>query len=293
MKAKYLTAITLRGFDCEEPRPHITTPEVLRPGQLFGLVLKKFRRNWVDYGWWITLKKSLGRTVLFPFFERTVYRIYRAELHSIQVPEVDPPAGFEFRLLGPGDDALIQQIENQAEWLAGTLKLKISGRDMCLVALNGSEVIGFNLIAVGGVYIPLLHATRKFRTGHAWSEHLAVRADYRRKGIASCLKYRIFGELRRCGVKRLYGGSRHTNLPALELARKLGSVEIADVEYLRIFTIRAWRYHRVRRLLQDNSGFQPKTTGIAVESYLKFRRGRIAQFPGECPNPQGAVARSA
>src|SRR5215813_12861462 len=36
----------------------------------FGLVLKKFRRNWLDYGWWITLKRTLAGTVLFPFFER-------------------------------------------------------------------------------------------------------------------------------------------------------------------------------------------------------------------------------
>jgi len=215
----------------------------------------------LDYGWWITLKRTLAGTVLFPFFERTVYRIFRTELHSIRVPEKDPPAGFEFRLLRPDDDSLIQQIENQAEWLAGTLKLRMSGRDACVVALHGSEVVGFNLIAFGGVYIPLLHATRKFRSGNAWSEHLAVRADYRRKGIASSLKYRISGELRQCGVKRLYGGSRHTNLPALELARKLGCVEIAEVEYVRIFTIRTWRCHRVRRLmLPDNSGFQPKMT---------------------------------
>src|SRR5262249_47789303 len=125
----------------------------------FGLVLKKFRRNWLDYGWWITLKRTLAGTVLFPFFERTVYRIFRTELHSVRVPEKDPPAGFEFRLLRPDDDSLIQQIENQAEWLAGTLKLRMSGRDACVVALHGSEVVGFNLIAFGGVYIPLLHAT--------------------------------------------------------------------------------------------------------------------------------------
>jgi len=170
-------------------------------------------------------------------------------LNRIRNAETESPTGFEFGLLRPDDDRYIRQIESQAEGLAGRLKAKLEGNGACLAALYGDKVAGFNLIAFGEVFIPLVHLKRRFRAEDAWSEHLAVRNEFRRQGIASALRYRIFEELREIGVKKLYGGTLRSNQPALDLARKLGFVDLADVTYSRVFNRRKWQYHRVGRLV--------------------------------------------
>ena len=194
-------------------------------------------------------KKSVAYTLFFPFYERNLYRIYRADLNRIRHLEAESPTGFEFALLRPDDDRYIRQIESQAEWLAGRLKAKLEGNGACLAALHGDQVAGFNLIAFGEVFIPLVRLKRRFRAGEAWSEHLAVRNEFRRQGIASALRHRIFEQLREIGVKKLYGGTLRSNEPALDLARKLGFVDVADVAYSRVFNRRKWQYHRVGRLV--------------------------------------------
>jgi len=99
--------------------------------------------------------------------------------------------------LSENDDDLIQQVENMAEWLKGTLKLKLSVKDLCIVVLDKKKVIGFNLISFGSVFIPLLNKTKKLKNYTAWSEHIAINKDYRQSGLGSLLRYRIFQSLRK------------------------------------------------------------------------------------------------
>jgi GNAT superfamily N-acetyltransferase len=154
--------------------------------------------------------------------------------------------GLIFKTLGAGDEAEIAQIENLAEWLRGSLRKEIAAGAMCLVALQNEKVVGSNLIAFGDVLIPLINLQRTFRKSEAWSEHIAVHRDCRRRGIASKLRYRAFEELRKRGIKRVYAGALRHNVVSLQSARKVGHREFVDVRYLRLLGIETWRYKRVK-----------------------------------------------
>ncbi len=134
-----------------------------------------------------------------------------------------------------------------AEWMRGELVDKIASGSLCLVILDENKVAGFNLITFGGVFIPLIKLKRVFHQHDAWSEHIAVHKNYRRRGLATQLRYRIFDELRRRGYKKLYGGTLVSNKPSLKLAHKLGFKEIADIRYLKILDSKSWRFNRIRR----------------------------------------------
>ena len=61
------------------------------------------------------------------------------------------------------------------------LLLKYGG--LCVVALDGEKVAGFNLVSFNEVYIPLLELKKKFRKDQAWSEQITVSKDYRKQGL--------------------------------------------------------------------------------------------------------------
>ena len=117
---------------------------------------------------------------------------------------------------------------------------------ICLVDLDNNKVAGFNLITFGKIYIPLINLTKTFNSYQAWSEHIAVRKDYRKKGLATQLRYRIFAELKQMNIKRLYGGTLISNIPALKLARKLGFKEFVEVDYLKLFGFSRCIYRKFR-----------------------------------------------
>ena len=114
-----------------------------------------------------------------------------------------------------------------------------------MVALAGHRIAGFNLISFGNVYIPLMGMTRRFRPCTAWSSHIAVHKDFRKRGLASQIRYAVLRELEEVGCKRLYGGTLSHNIPALKLTRRIGFQEFVDVHYTRALWRRMWRYVRV------------------------------------------------
>jgi GNAT superfamily N-acetyltransferase len=209
-----------------------------------SLLLRRFRRNLADYGWSATFRKTLSYAFWAIHLHR-VYRIYRIDLSKWHPPADLCPNGLAFKIIGSDDQGVIQQIEERYEWLQGHLKKKIEGGGVCLAALQDDRLIGFNLIGFGNVNIPLGGLKRTFRRGDAWSEHIAVQKNARQKGLGSALRYRIFDELRKRGVKRLYGGALRSNLASLTLARKVGFSIIVDVHYLRTLGKRRWRFERV------------------------------------------------
>jgi GNAT superfamily N-acetyltransferase len=224
----------------EDSHGRNTSPE------LSGL-FHKIHRNWQDYGLTITAKKTLAYLVRSIYF-RQVYRIYRINLRL-----ADPNAtarwdssNFTFKILTAENRDAIAQIETIAEWLRGQLQEAIAAGQPCLVALDGDRVAGFNLISLDNATIPLVNLTRRLRNGSAWSEHIAVRKEYRRVGLGAQLRLRIFRELERRGVRRLYGGTLLSNTASLTLARSVGFKEIADIHYRKFFSREKWRYKRVR-----------------------------------------------
>lgn len=206
--------------------------------------VRKVQRNVEDYGWGVVARKTLAHLLRLFYFHQ-VYRIYRIELDGTQPAGEDVP-GFTFKLLGPEDCDAIAQIESHAEWLHGTLQRRLGAGDMCLAVLEGSRVAGFNLVTFGTVHIPLVNLRAGFRAGEAWSEHIAVLKEFRQRGLAAELRYRIFAELRRRGIRRLYGGTLSSNLPSLKLTRHVGFREIVDVDYRRVLHCESWRYRRVK-----------------------------------------------
>jgi GNAT superfamily N-acetyltransferase len=230
-------------------------------------LLHKIHRNWQDYGWSITIKKTLAYLVRSVYF-RQVYRIYKIDLipagsSSNRVasnartgqrlhPENTKPAvvrgkhDFTFKILTAEDRDAIAQIETIAEWLRGRLREAIAAGQPCLVALDGDRIAGFNLISLDHATIPLVNLTRKLRADCAWSEHIAVGKEYRRAGLGAQLRFRIFRELERWGVRRLYGGTLVSNAASLSLARSVGFEEIADIHYRKFLSHEKWRYKRVR-----------------------------------------------
>ena len=206
---------------------------------------RKVQRNYEDYGLRVTLGKSLA-CLLMPFFERTVYRIYRADLDQ-PCPPIEPPdPDLEFQLLNVNDEAAIGEIEELTEWLHGSLRARMAGGDLCLVARSRKRVAGFNLVSAGEITIPLLRLKRRFRGGFAWSSQIFVSQNHRRQRLSLQLRYRIFRELQARSVRRLYGGTLASNVAALKAARKAGFTEVADIRYCRILRRRTWRCKRVR-----------------------------------------------
>ncbi len=149
-------------------------------------------------------------------------------------------------MIGPDDTALISQVEELEEWLQGGVAAKLDDGGVCLVALDGETVAGFNIVAFGRVEMPLVKTHRDFGKGNAWSEQITVNNRYRGKGLGAELRYRIFAELKERGVRRFYGGTLSDNEPNLKLTRKVGFTEIADIRYCKRFTTKSWSCTRVR-----------------------------------------------
>jgi GNAT superfamily N-acetyltransferase len=214
------------------------------PG-LSGLA-HKVHRNLQDYGWRIAIKKSLAYVVRSIYFQQ-VYRVYKINLEETK-PVVDfDNLPFTFKILTARNMDMIAQIENVAEWMHGRLTEALSAGQLCLVALDGDEVAGFNLINFDHATLILVNIQKKLRRNSAWSEHIAVKKGFRKTGLGSQLRFRIFQELRRRGIRRLYGGTLRSNVASLHLARSVGFKEIADIHYHKYFSLQKWRYKRVRK----------------------------------------------
>lgn len=227
-----------------DPPPANDAPSTHSSPELSGL-LHKVRRNWEDYGWVTAVKKTLAYLVRAVYFQQA-YRIYRIKLADAAPLMEGNVYGFKFRMLTPQDTDAIAQIEEIAEWLRGKLQSAIAAGQPCLVALDRGRVAGFNLIRMDHATLILVNLTRKLHPNCAWSEHIAVQKEYRRSGLGAQLRLRIFQELKRRGVRRLYGGTLVNNAASLALARSVGFKEVADIRYRKFLAVEKWRYERVR-----------------------------------------------
>lgn len=213
----------------------------LRPSGL----AHKVRRNLEDYGWHVTIKKALAYLVRWIYFQQ-VYRVYAINLDTIKESKYSGDHKFTFKLLTPQNLDMIAQVENTAEWLRGQVKGKITAGQSCLVALDGEKVAGFNLINFEQAFLILVNRKKKLRPGSAWSEHIAVKKEFRKSGLGALLRYRIFEVLRSRGIHRLYGGTLRSNTASLGLTRSVGFKEICDIHYHKFLSFKIWQFKRVR-----------------------------------------------
>jgi GNAT superfamily N-acetyltransferase len=209
-------------------------------------IVHRVLRNLSDYGWAITLQKTAAYLARGIFF-RQVYRIYRIKLDTASQAEDPGTSDFAFKLLTAQNTDLIAQVEETAEWLHGQIRKRLEAGNICLVALDGDKVAGFNLINLSEASLILVNRRIRLRKGSAWSEHIAVQKDYRKSGLGAQLRYRVFEELRSRGIHRLYGGTLRSNTAALRLTRAVGFREIGDIHYQKILSFQEWRFERLRK----------------------------------------------
>jgi GNAT superfamily N-acetyltransferase len=201
--------------------------------------IRKIRRNIADYGLMRSLAKILAALCSI-VYEHTVYRVYVRDLGRKRLPSPpDLPSSIVFKMLDHQhlDHPALGKIEEMEEWLDGQVKRKLAEGGICLVALSGAEVAGFNLVAFSSVDIPLVRQTRKLGDKEAWSEQITVNRRHRRHGLGTALRYRMLLELRRRGIRRFYGGALLSNAASLALSRKLGFREVEDLHYRRLFGV--------------------------------------------------------
>jgi RimJ/RimL family protein N-acetyltransferase len=208
------------------------------------LAIRQFQRNLRDYGTLVTLRKAVARPFQ-RFFETRAYRIYMIDLRAWQ-PRPPVENLLRYRLIGPDDAEVIGQIETLEDWLQGSIERRLRGGAICLAAAEGGKVAGFNLVSFGRVRVPLIGVERSFGRNSAWSEQITVNPEFRGRGIASELRYRIFTELKSRGVERFYGGALALNTASLKLARKVGFREIVEVRYRKALGLRSRRYARLK-----------------------------------------------
>jgi GNAT superfamily N-acetyltransferase len=207
-----------------------------------SIAIKKVQRNLNDYGIGETLRKAASALAGSVYLERT-YRIYRRDLRSAQ-PAVEVPPGIELRVIGADDAQAIRDIETMEEWLQGGVRDRL-GRGLCVAAFDGSRVAGFNIVAFREIFVPLLNATKRLRPDQAWSEQITVAKDYRKHGLASVLRYRVFSELQQRGFRALYGGALISNIASLKSAQKVGFQFLADVRYRKVLGREERTYRRI------------------------------------------------
>jgi GNAT superfamily N-acetyltransferase len=224
-----------------EEKSHLDMPS-LKPSGL----AHKVQRNLEDYGWHITIKKALAYLVRWIYF-RQVYRVYGIRLDTIKETKYSGDRKFTFHLLTPQNLEMIMQVENTAEWLRGQVKQKLAAGQLCLVALDGEKVAGFNLINLEQAFLILVDRKKKLHPGSAWSEHIAVKKEFRKSGLGAQLRYRIFEVLKSRGIHRLYGGTLRSNTASLGLTRSVGFKEICDIYYVKVLSFKIWRFKRVRK----------------------------------------------
>ncbi len=209
-----------------------------------GIIVKKVLRNLNDYSFSITLRKIISYLIQ-PVYENRTYRIYRFDMENLQEIPLRESV-FAFKVIDKSDTGIIRQIEDMEEWLKGKVASMLEAGGLCLVVLDGEWVVGFNLVSLGEGRIPLIGLRRDLRENEVWSDQITVSKNYRGKGLGSALRYRIFKELKERGIGKIYGGTQISNLASLNLARKVGFKEIADVQYLKILNKKKLRFKRIK-----------------------------------------------
>jgi ribosomal protein S18 acetylase RimI-like enzyme len=214
----------------------------------FGLsgARRKLRRNLDDYGWRVALGKSLAQLVRLVYVHQT-YEIYRIKLDAVRPRTGADQPHLNLKFLTAHDAEAIAQVEDMAEWLRGNLKRRIEAGQLCLVALSGSTVAGFNLISFGEVMLSLVGLKKGIQRRHAWSEHIAVQKKFRKRGLATWIHEVGFDELERRGIRRVYAGVLPSNAASLRLVRSAGFRKLLSIHYRKVLWWEGWRYERARR----------------------------------------------
>jgi len=209
------------------------------PGAV-GLFPSHLRRNIEDYGLRIAMKKAIA-IVSSPVYLHRVCRMSRADLEERRPALCLPPKLFACRLVTCSDRSEINQIEEMANWLRGSLEKRIREGCLCTVVLNGKNVAGFNLTTFGKVYFRQLNRSWSIKPQEAWSEDTFIVKAYRNMGLGAQLGSFVFQTLESQGVKYVYSGIFEWNVASQKSAEKIGFRPFLDVHYKKVFSSEVWQ----------------------------------------------------
>ena len=209
------------------------------------ILFKKFKRNLNDYGFLIAVKKM----ILYPLervYKKKDYLIYKKDLvNYTPVNKTNPSFEYQFYNSNNLDEQIVNQILLLEEWLIEKIDAIIKNGGLCIVALDGKNVAGFNLVSFNQVYMPLVELNKNFRKNQAWSEQITVSKNYRKQGLGSILRYKMFNELKNRGYKSIYGGTMWDNWSNIELSKKVGFEIFVKISFKRLINNKRYIYHRI------------------------------------------------
>jgi Acetyltransferase (GNAT) family len=208
------------------------------------ILLRKLKRNLSDYGIWITAAKLL-RYIIKPIYEKQTYIIFFNELDQFIYHSFSND-NFTYKFINANDAEIINQIEGREEWLRNKLMDKLNKDCICLVALFDKKVVGFLLVNLNEFYIPLIHLKRSLRSNECFGDQITIDKIYRGTGLVSSLRIRMFKELRKRGIKKIYGGTHISNIATRKSVNKAGYKYLTDALFFKFLKCKGTRFRRIR-----------------------------------------------
>ena len=170
---------------------------------------------------------------------------------QIEFPKLNNPH-FEFSFLSSNDNGLAEQIEKLSGISRDLVLEKVRNGGECIIARNSDGLAGFNLISTGDrVHILYLDAFLSLSKSEVWGEQITVLPQYRRSGVATDIRYKLFERLLKRGYTKLIGGDVPFNKKSGLLAKKLGFVEREKGTLVRILM---WKKLYSQKLSPSPSG---------------------------------------
>jgi hypothetical protein len=226
---------------------------------------KKIFRNVKDYGIWTSIKKST-KFLIWPFYHKITYIIYELNLQDIPNKEININE-YRFKILTVEDNDFINQIENTEEWLKGELKKSLSRNGICIAILRDDKVAGFNWVTLGVGTIPLLKLRIIIKPDESWSEQITIFKDFRKKGLANQLRTEFYHELKKMGIKALYGHRQVWNIASKMSAQKYTYRKLVKADYIKILNIQRFRY---AKFTSDQSSEELFQGGVTRTKNMKY-----------------------
>jgi len=211
-------------------------------------IIKNIRENLLDYGIWVTLKKSFY-VIVKPVYKKQTIKIYSVEIEHLNHQHVNNN-NFVFKYVDKDDIIIIKQIEDLEPWIQNKVKDMLNSNYICLAALDKNTVAGFYLINLTEISIPTVNYKRNLRANECCDLQYTVNRKFRRLGLATSLRLRMFDDLRKIGKKKCYTIIWDWNIISRKASNKVGFNYIADLSYTKTFLCEGLRLNRDKKTKQ-------------------------------------------
>jgi hypothetical protein len=237
------------------------------------IVFLKFYRNLIDFGFIVTLKRSLLWIIKF-VYQRQSLIIYEINLNRNRQKSEGNENSFTYRLINENEDNIIKQIEKISEWLKGKIHGMLGKGSICMVILKDDVVLGFNIASIGECYLPLIKLKVLIKSDEAWSDQISIVKEYRRKGLASKLRNNFYVELKNHGIKSLYGHRLELNIASKMSARRYTSKILGKAEYQKLFLHEKMRFikYKEKNIYENGVPNINNMQEYKDKKFLKFKR---------------------